>query len=572
MKNTYRYKEIKILTSLLLFTTLLFNVGCDDKGKGWDDPRYAENFEISIYHKNPKTGEDYTEEELAELTYDPTRKESYSVGQPVELAMVLSKIPEAVHIQSGNDLSIIETLTDVSPQGDKFITPNFVTSLEDLGLIEDGMVMTLKWNVVYQDGSIGSLYFDVKRIKYVDPNEQTDFFVYLKKSSGESMGLITDDKVTSREKDAEYGTIVEFDGVQDKVEVVDVSDLAFRATEDFSIGLWVNTTSTTSDPAMISDKDWGSGGNPGFIMAFVGESWKLNAGDGANRIDIDGGVINDGNWHFLTATFDRDGSATIYQDGQSVGSANMSALTDMGSGLPIRLAQDGTGAYGIPFEGKIGNTFIFDYVLSPEEVESISTPYTGAQWRMESGLNKNITVTNSGATVSGEKGYTFDFNGSTKAAWANPSELDFRHAGDFSVAVWVNTTATNSDPSMIGDKDWGSGGNKGFIFAFVGAQWKVNAGDGEGNRIDIDGGLINDGEWHLIGVTFDRDGKATLYQDGKKVADTDMSALGDMNSGYPIHLAEDGTGSYGPFTGKLANSMIFDYVLTEDQMAALAEE
>lgn len=58
----------------------------------------------------------------------------------------------------------------------------------------------------------------------------------------------------------------------------------------------------------------------------------------------------------------------IYQDGQVVANVGMSAVGNANSGNPIRLAQDGTGSYGIPFEGKIANTVIFDYVLSADEV------------------------------------------------------------------------------------------------------------------------------------------------------------------------------------------------------------
>lgn len=36
-----------------------------------------------------------------------------------------------------------------------------------------------------------------------------------------------------------------------------------------------------------------------------------------------------------------------------------------------------------------------------------------------------------------------------------------------------------------------------------------------------------------------------------------MSGVGDIDSGMPIHVAQDGTGAYGiPFTGKIAGSTI----------------
>ena len=169
--------------------------------------------------------------------------------------------------------------------------------------------------------------------------------------------------------------------------------------------------------------------------------------------------------------------------------------------------------------------------------------------------------------------YAFGFGGVDDYATLEDSELAFRRTDDFSVATWVKTSASNSDPSIIGDKDWGSGGNKGFIFAYLGGSWKLNAGDGNGNRIDVNGGSIGDGEWHLLTVTFDRDGKATVYQDGEEVGNANMSALGDMNSNLPIRLAQDGTGNYGNwFQGIVANAMIFEYVLTAEEVATLYTE
>lgn len=564
--------NIKSIIYFLLAVCTISFTACTVEEQGWADPRYLDNFEIYVYHTNPKTGVDYTDEELASLSYDPRLKESYSEGQAIDLALVTAKRPKQVQVLSGRDLSVLETLTEFSTSGDQFRSNSFVRSLADLGLSEVGDKMTLKFAVDYEDGSIGSAYFDIKRIKFIDPSTVIDYFVYLKKSTGELMGLLTDDNVTSREKNPEVGTIVTFDGVNNKVEITNVPDLNFRNTADFSVGLWVNTTATNSDPSIIGDKDWGSGGNPGFVFAFRGDDWKLNAGDGSNRIDIDGAVINDGNWHFLVATFDRDGNATIYQDGISIGSTDMSGIGDMSSGNPIHLAQDGTGGYGDWFEGQIGEVFIYDYVLSSEEVASASSVKTGVQLRKQDGTIQNIAVTTAGGvgTSVEEDRFAFTLDGTDDYVSCANNNLDFRYTDDFTIAVWVNTTATNSDPSIIGDKDWGSGGNPGFVFAFLGGNWKLNAGDGS-NRIDLSGGTINDGEWHLLACTFDRDGKATLYQDGVVQESTNMTDLTEsMDSGFPIRLGQDGTGSYGEwFGGKVANSMIFDYVLSTEEMDAL---
>src|SRR5690606_4918671 len=44
-----------------------------------------------------------------------------------------------------------------------------------------------------------------------------------------------------------------------------------------------------------------------------------------------------------------------------------------------------------------------------------------------------------------------------------PADLNFGTATDFSVSFWVNSPGRSSDPGFIGNKDWGGGGNQGWI-------------------------------------------------------------------------------------------------------------
>ena len=70
-------------------------------------------------------------------------------------------------------------------------------------------------------------------------------------------------------------------------------------------------------------------------------------------------------------------------------------------------------------------------------------------------------------------------------------------------------TNVAGDVAIVGNKDWNSGLNQGFVFSFKypsGPEWKVNIGDGL-SRVDINtGGTIADGQWHTLSVSFDRDG------------------------------------------------------------------
>ncbi|MCM4162531.1 MULTISPECIES: LamG domain-containing protein [unclassified Arenibacter] len=573
MKSINKIKKNNVKVFLWLLSGFILTLGCsDDKGEGWADERYLENFEFYVYHVNPNTGVEYTDDELAELTYDPRQKESYSDGQLVDLAIVTSKLPSEIKVLSGTDLSVLETLTDFPTFGDKFKSQSFVSSLEELNLLEIGDNTTLKFDILYMDGSIGAVNFEVKKVKFFDPNAVIDTFVYLKKSTGETIPLAINEKVTSRIKDAAYGSIVAFNGADNQVEILDVPELSFRHDSDYSIGFWVNTTSTDSDPVMIGDQDWGSSSNPGLTIAFRGDNWRVATSDGVTKADTDyDGSFNDGEWHYIVTTFDRDGSMTLYQDGTSVASASMAGIGSTESGNPLRIGQDGTGAYGQFFEGNIGEVSIYDYALSSQQVAGVSTPLTGVQLKQQDGTVKNISVTNSGATISSENNLSaFTFDGVNQFATISDTDLDFRHDGDYSISFWVNTTSSDSDPVMIGDQDWGSSSNKGLTIAFRGSNWRVATSDGT-TKADTDfNGGFNDGQWHLLTVVFDRDADMTLYQDGKEVTSTSMAAVGNTESGNPLRLAQDGTSNYGQFfQGKIAGTVIYDYALSDQEVAAL---
>jgi hypothetical protein len=168
------------------------------------------------------------------------------------------------------------------------------------------------------------------------------------------------------------------------------SDLDFDQDRDFSVALWARHVGafdddqaiggSASDPAMISNKDWSSGGNRGwFIGGQPDGSWKWNISDGTNRADFNISSLDesgDGYWHHVLVTHDRDGNASFYFDGKVVGSTNMSDIGDVGSGFPVGIGSDGKGAFR--FDGDLDEVAIWGRVLTPDEVNDVySRGYTG---------------------------------------------------------------------------------------------------------------------------------------------------------------------------------------------------
>lgn len=530
---------------------------------------------------NPETGSAYTSEQLAVLDYNPMEENAFLEDQPIGFDFVLRLEPVKLEILESDQTTLIKDFTEFQKEGDIYKLA-IKTNLAELGIGEGkSKKMLLKFYYFNPDGGhfIEGMFYTV-RFKSPPPKLPTGFELIRKNGENKHVLVSNPQAALTVFEANRYGH--SYDGnAANYSTVAGDPDLDFRSKGDFSLSFWVRTSSSVSDPAMMGDQDWGSSNNTGFTIAFRGDDWRVAISDGAgNKADAntDNVPFNDGDWHLLAVTFDRDGNMTMYQDGVIVASDEMSTVGSIQNDYFIHIGQDGTGTYGVPFLGDIAESKIYDYVLSPAEVAEISKdPATGATLEMAAGLKKiipvektgNITMENFG---NGLKGYPF--NGINQFASLANNDLGFRYTGDFSVSFWVNTTSDDSDPIMIGDQNWDSSNNAGLSIAFRGDNWRVAVSDGNGNKADTNtsgaGIPFNNGSWHMLTVTFDRDGNMTMYQDAKAVASKDMSAVGSINSGNQLRMAQDGPATYPQFfEGKIANFMICDYVLTPQNITDL---
>ncbi|WPP50838.1 LamG-like jellyroll fold domain-containing protein [Catalinimonas niigatensis] len=376
-------------------------------------------------------------------------------------------------------------------------------------------------------------------------------------------------------------------------------------TEDFSVAFWVkvdNAAIPGSDPVIIGNKDWGSGGNPGFLVALDGANeagshlWTVNVADGAGgRLDWDADdnatpTLTDNQWHFVAVVFDRDATMNVYLDGElrqsdvAEDSKNLTLVPgDLGpDALPLTIMQDATGAYSADFEAFLDDILVYDRVLTAEEVTELNengytvNPSLGADVYLPfdgnlndaSGNNLHAVDAGTEATVFVEdaaRGTVARFPIAAHAQLPLDPKLDFG-TEDFSVAFWVkvdNAAIPGSDPVIIGNKDWGSGGNPGFLVALDGANeagshlWTVNVADGAGGRLDWDADdnatpTLTDNQWHFVAVVFDRDATMNVYLDGElrqsDVAEDSKNLTlvpGDLApDALPLTIMQDATGAY----------------------------
>ncbi len=158
---------------------------------------------------------------------------------------------------------------------------------------------------------------------------------------------------------------------------IPISNTALKGMNKFTIEMWVKPGPNSSDPSIMGDKDWDSGGNPGFTLCRSGSAWKINiANTKRERYDIGSNkALEDGNWHHMSVTFDKTKECIIYQDGEKVGESKLTykAEDDMSSPLDyLCLAQEGTQTYGggAPnWAGSYNEVRIWTDVLSQQTIK-----------------------------------------------------------------------------------------------------------------------------------------------------------------------------------------------------------
>jgi ubiquinone/menaquinone biosynthesis C-methylase UbiE len=176
-----------------------------------------------------------------------------------------------------------------------------------------------------------------------------------------------------------YDNAIRLDGVNDHVVFGTSGNYNFGSGTDFSVALWIKTTGSSSDIAIISNKDWTYGSNVGWVIHnhYGSGKWGWNyRGADASRVDYASAdnYINDNQWHHLCVTHDRDGLAKFYFDGDFEGQVDISVSSGtIDAGYPTVLGTDGAQGtvwdYWMP--GDFDDVRIYDHVLNQTEIDQL---------------------------------------------------------------------------------------------------------------------------------------------------------------------------------------------------------
>jgi hypothetical protein len=145
--------------------------------------------------------------------------------------------------------------------------------------------------------------------------------------------------------DGQAGRALRFTGAG-RVDLGRPADLEFGKTQDFTLDLWLRVpTDAKPDFAFILTNRLRLEDTPGYTL-FLNRGFQACAavGDKVNWIDLLTApqALNDGQWHRLTLTCDRDGLASLYLDGALRQQSSMVGLVTVSNGeLPVLVGSRG---------------------------------------------------------------------------------------------------------------------------------------------------------------------------------------------------------------------------------------
>jgi len=184
-----------------------------------------------------------------------------------------------------------------------------------------------------------------------------------------------------------YGSALQFDGVDDYVDIPDSTDFTFDATTSFTIEVWMKT-SYVGYGAIVSNYS----GTTEFFRVYTdanGIGFDFRDANG-NFVDVNPSGTGswkylNGGWHHIVAKRDvSTGKAYVFVDAKLIKSVDDITNTVIDSDSNLRIGRNVNGIY--PFHGTIDEVRIYNRVLSPEEIRyHYNRGRPVAHWRFDEG-------------------------------------------------------------------------------------------------------------------------------------------------------------------------------------------
>ncbi len=395
-----------------------------------------------------------------------------------------------------------------------------------------------------------------------------------------------------------YGKAGNFDGSTDFVNSGNGSSLSIL--NDITLEAWVKVPSNLANYKVITSKyssdndngwqlDTGASGKPRFI------TFNTTGSSGATSTGID---IRTNSWHHIVGVASGT-NAYIYVDGVLSGSGTAKVRSaENAYNVDIGRRRDGNYLTGL-----IDQVRIFNYARTPAQIAwDYNRGAPVGWWKFDecqgsvahdSTLNNNhgtITIGASGTQtqvgtcttsgtawgngVTGKRNASLNFDGTDDyVSIGDPANgaLDFG-TGDLSISAWTRYTSSSGTARIMAKRQGynGDGTDKGFELYRNGGRMQIFFGDATGQTSPSSTSTnYNDGNWHLVVVTLDRDGNASFYKDGRADGSGSISSLTSSISNTASLYVGSSSAPSGYFTGQIDDVRVYNYALTGTQVKNL---
>lgn len=136
---------------------------------------------------------------------------------------------------------------------------------------------------------------------------------------------------------------------------------------------------------------------------------------------------------------------------------------------------------------------------------------------------------------------------------------------DFTIEMWIKVRSNASDPVFIGNKNWASGANTGFLWCRYAANTlRFNFRANGRTRKDYNM-TLDYAKWNHIAITVKRNGSITGYVNGR-LNGTPINIAADsgyaLHANFPLRLGADGNNAY-TIDGDMDEVRIWNTIRTE---------
>jgi hypothetical protein len=359
------------------------------------------------------------------------------------------------------------------------------------------------------------------------------------------------------------------------VQVPDSPSLNF-GTGNYSITGWVKTTSTKTINTIIDKRQSENG--PGYFVALYNGCLLFQVGDTSgcrNFYDLTSRpLLNDGLLHFFAITVKQYYSLEIklYIDG--VLKNSFSSTTYRGSSSntqPLYIGKHLSNSAS-NYTGLLDEIALNSYDLDSNEItQMFLNGSCVGRWALDGNTTDSSGNTNHGtwtgnlaaATLNGlyYLGKALQFNGTNYVTIPDNPTVNFG-TGDFSIAFWVKTTETKTNNTVMDKR-----GSAGYHVVLYDGRILMQIADTSGrwaNYWDSASRQVNDGFWHFIVITVDRDNTSGIkyYIDGSLSGTFNPAGCpGDISNSTPLYLGKHTSNSNNNFSGILDEVKLYKRVL-----------